>query len=173
MTQFKSWLNDFNLLFIDDYDNPNFYCFLLLLFSALLFFFNKNKLAYLFLSLFVFFTYIFYIKQKEKETKTMNCRMPTNDNPMANVMPLADDAHLEACDNIPEEEYQKYLYSCLYEKTYDFKIRDRLDILHTKPVTSFPDDKEKFLKYVYGQEQNCKADGVNCESYRDMRFRTI
>lgn len=170
----KSWLYNYKLLF-DNSKSINNLCLIMLVFSFILFISEYKKYSLLFFYLFIFFTILSYYDQgennKENNENKEKCRMPTVDNPMANVMPLDPESHIETCKNIPQEVYDKYLYDNLIEKVDDTKIRDRLKFMYTMPVTSFPQNTEKTLEFLYERVPSCKSDGVNCQSYTDLRFK--
>ena len=112
-------------------------------------------------------------EKKDKIAKVALCRKSTVANPMANLLPYSKDPEMKACKERLEDIEDNLFYGFLRNQD-DNISREQMGAFYTLPDTSIIGEKHEFSEYLfYGStddHQFCKRDGVNCESYRDVRF---
>lgn len=105
--------------------------------------------------------------------ETLLCRESTVANPMANLLPFSRDPEMKACKEHTKVIDENLFYGFLRNQD-DFVSREQMGAFYTLPNTSILGSKQEFSEYLfYGgldDPQFCKRDGVDCESYRDVRF---
>lgn len=110
-------------------------------------------------------------EQDIPEPRERPCQRPTPENPMMNVMMTDykdDPDRPPACDTEDSQETQEqqtdYITAGLYsdaDKLFDRSLMERQ--WTTNPSTTIPNDREAFIKFVYGGIQSCKSDPSQCE----------
>ena len=98
--------------------------------------------------------------------------MPTLDNPFMN--PLAGDnpTRPEACNTKSSKDLsENYLDHDLYKDVNDiFEKHNSQRQFYTTPSTTYPNDREAFMKWCYDTPYACKAGDMNhCLEYEDLR----
>jgi hypothetical protein len=109
----------------------------------------------------------------DKIAEEILCRKSSVANPMANLLPFSKDPEMKACKE-PIKVVEDNLFYGFLRNQDDYVAREQMGAFYTLPDTSILGQKQEFSEYLfYGDEDNhkfCKRDGVNCESYRDVRF---
>lgn len=159
-------------------------------FSVLLFVVNRNVLVFyivLFVAILTIFIYELYYKNKLNQQKLYEqlsmyydkknrklCVKPTNDNPFMNVL-INEYSEFpnrpEACNlsnSRIKKEAEKYFEKSLYKDVDDIWSRKTSSRnWHTVPVTTIPNDRETFTKWLYDIKPTCK-EGSGNQCYRNL-----
>jgi len=139
--------------------------------------FNRYSWSYICFISILFISFVGYkyddhelkVQKDYNEKVYKSCRRSTIHNPMMNLLVDDENPELEACSE-DTEVIEKNLYHEFYEDQKNINARKKLRTFITLPVTSVQGKREEFLKYAYGNDTNCKYDGIGCEKYRDIRF---
>lgn len=99
------------------------------------------------------------------------CTLPTKENPFMNVMLFDDPNRPPACAGPGIEEMsENLLNSQLRDNPEDlFGRAANQRQFYTMPSTKNPNDREKFMNWLYKDEVNCRAGGL-CVPFSDLRY---
>jgi hypothetical protein len=139
--------------------------------------FNRYNWSYICFIAILFTSFVGYkyddyesqLDRNNKERIFNSCRRSTIDNPMMNLLAFDQNPELDACDE-DTDIIDKNLYHEFYEDQNNINARKKLRNFITLPVTNIKGKREEFLQFTYGNDINCKYDGIGCEKYRDVRF---
>jgi hypothetical protein len=179
------WLNDPSILIKNYYDiyptKKNFFNALIRFFiiGAIIFLlFKRYNWLYLCIVAIILLTIFGYMYDNKKDNQNKinyiknytSCRRSSINNPMSNLLITAEDINLEACDE-EKDIIDKNLYYNFLEDENDMHAKKKLRAFITMPITSVPNDRSKFLDYVFDKNlAPCKTDGIECEKFRDIRY---
>ena len=99
------------------------------------------------------------------------CTPPTKENPFMNVLLYDDPKRPPACAG-PEVEKmaENLLNSQLYDNPEDlFGRASSQRQFMTMPSTQIPNDREKYMNWLFKDEVNCRAGGT-CVPFSDLRY---
>lgn len=159
-------------------------------FSILLFVVNRNLLVFyivLFVALLTMFLYELYHKNKEHQKQLYEklsmyydkrnkklCVKPSPENPFMNVLMNEYNEfpnRPEACNlsnSRVKKEAEKFFENNLYKDVDDIWSRKTSSRnWHTVPVTTIPNDRETFTKWLYDIKPTCKEGNGN-QCFRNL-----
>ena len=117
-------------------------------------------------------------KDREVEIDNKKCVQPTKNNPFMNprYTDYKDNVNRpEACDNdnkeIQRKVNEKY-FDNLYRDVNDvFNRRNNTRQFYTMPSTTFPNDQDKYSKWLYGNMPSCKNPETSWKCLRTEDLR--
>jgi hypothetical protein len=130
---------------------------------------NNWKLIVVIAVFLVLYNLFIYNAKKLQVNEPIKCREKTLDNPMGNILYYTKDEEMDykVCDNNKELLDYNFYYDS--NDLYKTKISKRQFI--TMPSQQFPNDIDKFKKYVYYFDNpTCKMDNNNCMFNEDIRY---
>lgn len=148
--------------------------------------FNKDGLLMYGLIVVLGSTYFMNDKIKKESFVVENtCYAPTPENPFMNVLVneyAENPERKEACEyDYPDvkEKIEEYYDNKMFRDVNDiYNTRNAFDRPYTNPATTIPNDRQKFVEYLYHDiihgNQNCKnidGTGDQCIQYTDLRHK--
>ena len=119
--------------------------------------------------------YIYKLFNEEEKFENFigeKCQAPSLDNPFMNGLAGDNPTRPEACKSPATEELSKtYLDHNLYKDVNDvFEKHNSQRQFYTNPSTTYPNDREAFMKWCWDTPYACKAGDMNhCLQYEDLR----
>lgn len=117
-----------------------------------------------------------YIPPRKAATEHFNviktpCTLPTKENPFMNLMMFDEPNRPPACAGPGIEEMaENLLNSQLKENPEDlFGKAANQRQFYTMPSTRHPNDRERYMNWLFKDEVNCRAGGV-CVPFSDLRY---
>lgn len=107
-----------------------------------------------------------------KDNKDNKCQMPTLDNPFMNGLAGDNPTRQEACKSPKVAKIsENYLDHNLYKDVNDiYEKHNSQRQFYTNPSTTYPNDREAFMKWCWDTPYACKSGDMNhCLEYEDLR----
>ena len=96
------------------------------------------------------------------------CKIPTKDNPFMNPLLTDKRTNKKACKSYNNREIQKQINNNFNNRLYKdvsevFNKNNSQRSFYTVPSTTFPNDRDKFTKWLYKLPKTCKeGNGDQC-----------